>query len=315
MIHTLCVLNDGNVLYNVPLEQMDTYSPKWFWVEFSQPTEQEILYLSSYFSFHHLAIEDCLHLLQRPKLDDYGEYRFLVLHAFSQPQTRPEEVNLFVSDRYIVSFHMQVNEDLTHIKEYYQTNPSLVEKGMEYLLYSIIDRLVDQYFPLLHQIDDELDRLESAYFLRPTEKMINRVFEIRKELLALRRTFDPCRDVINQILHPEEEKWKPQHRLFFRDIYDHLTKLLEMTDTYRQIGNDLIESYAMLNSQRINRVMMTLTVITTIFMPLSFLAALYGMNFVNMPELHWRYGYYAVLILMGITATGMVVWFKRKGWF
>jgi magnesium transporter len=292
--------------------------------------------LSDFFQFHPLAVEDCLHLLQRPKVDDYGTYRFFVLHALTNNRARPDEVNLFVGKSYVVSFHLRPNRVIDQMWEQLQLllqpvqhnaspeNPggdeglqgaNLLQKGADYLLYLIIDRIVDQYFPVLYKIDEELERLESQHFLRPTQQMINRVFKIRKDLLALRRTLDPFRDVVREIMHPQDEQWRTPHRLFFADIHDHLKKLVEMTDVYRQIGSDLIDSYISLNSQRMNRVMMTLTVITIIFMPLTFIVGVYGMNFDNMPELHWKYGYYAVLALMGVIAGSMVLWFKRKGWF
>ncbi|MFC4769606.1 magnesium/cobalt transporter CorA [Effusibacillus consociatus] len=315
MVRTMLLLNNGEILYERPVEEIINQQAKWFWVDFSEPTAQEIQYLSDIFAFHHLAIEDCLHLLQRPKIDDFGDYRFFVLHAVSNQKGKPEEINLFVAKNYIVSFRMNPNQDLDKVWNQVKQNPELTQKGPDYLLYLIIDRLVDQYFPVLLRIDDELERLESENFLRPSQRMINRVFKIRKDLLSLRRSLEPYREVVREILHPEDEKWKIKYRIFFGDIYDHLAKLLEMTDTYRQIGSDLIESYVSLNSQRMNRVMVTLTVITTIFMPLTFLAGIYGMNFDNMPELHWKYGYFFVLTLMSVIAGGMVIWFRRRGWF
>lgn len=314
MIRTMTVLTNGEVQYDRPVEAMSDQDVKWFWVDFAEPTEKEVQYLSGFFSFHHLAIEDCLHLLQRPKIDDYGDYRFFVLHAVASSKAKAEEINLFVAPGYIVSFHMHSNQELDRLWEEVRAHREHIQKGPDYILYLIVDRLVDQYFPVLHKIDDELEKIETENFLRPTQRMINRVFKIRKDLLTLRRSLEPYREVVREILHPPENKWKIEHRVFFKDIYDHLTKLLEMTDTYRQIGTDLVDSYVSLNSQRMNRVMMVLTVITTIFMPLTFIVGIYGMNFDNMPELHWKYGYYLVLLVMGVIALWMIVWFKRKGW-
>lgn len=315
MIRTMMVHIGGKVEINVPIEKIFQEKSEWYWVDFQEPTSEEIEYLSTLFQFHHLAIEDCLNMLQRPKLDDYGDYQFIVLHALVNSRLRPEEVNVFRGEHYLVSFHMKPNRVIHEIWKRVGDQTEILQKGTDYLLYMILDGLVDQYFPVLYKIDDELERLESEYFLRPNQRLINRIFKTRKDLHSIRRSIEPSQDVVRQILHPQHDKWKTHHRLFYADIYDHLTKLLEMTDTFLQIGIDLINSYTSLSSQRMNRIMMVLTVITTIFMPLTLIVGIYGMNFDNMPELHWKYGYYIVLAVMAGIAGTMVLWFRRKGWF
>lgn len=157
--------------------------------------------------------------------------------------------------------------------------------------------------------------MESQYLQGITRRMINQIFSIRRELLLLRRSLDPLQDVIKSIIHPEDDKWRMRYKEFFSDVHDNLKRLVDMTENYRHMGLDLIESHVSLNSQRTNNVMVTLTVITTIFMPLTFIAGIYGMNFDYMPELHWRYGYFAVLSFMGIVAGAMVFGFKMRDWF
>lgn len=315
MIRTMLLLKDGKLEFDAPIEKVTHDDVDWYWVDFSEPLEEEINYLSELFHFHLLAIEDCLNMLQRPKLNDYETYQFFVLHLLRDSKTRPEEVNVFRSERSIVSFHMKPNEIADEVRERFREKPELVQKGPDYLLYLILDGLVDQYFPILYKIDDELEHLESEYFLRPNQRMINRVFFIRKRLHSIRRSVEPLQDVVRQILQTQTEKWKTKHRIYYADIYDHLSKLLELIDTFLQIGIDLINSYTSLGSQRMNRIMMVLTMITTIFMPLTLLAGIYGMNFDNMPELHWKYGYYFVLGVMSLVAGAMLIWFRRKGWF
>lgn len=315
MIRTLLVLDDDTLKFDVPIDKRHLDEAMWYWVDFSEPTTNETQYLSDLFGFHHLAVEDCLHGLQRPKVDDYGEYRFFVLHTLSNSGIMPEEINLFEGSNYILTYHNNANFVIDEIWEQLKQDPARIKKGPDYLLYSVLDGLVDQYFPLFCKFGDELEWLESEYFPRLTRRMINRVFKIRRELLILRRSLEPLRDVIKSILHPEDKKWKTRYRAFFSDIHDNLIRLVEMTETYRHMGLDLIESHVSLNSHRINHVMVTLTVITTIFMPLTFIAGIYGMNFDYMPELRWKYGYFSVLAFMAVVAGAMVLWFRRKEWF
>ncbi|AEG58793.1 magnesium/cobalt transporter CorA [Desulforamulus ruminis] len=315
MIQILQVLGDGQVKFDVLNHKINFTEAKWFWVDFSAPNAEEVQSLSDVFGFHPLAIEDCLYGLQRPKVDDYGDYRFFVLHTLSCIGVKLEEVDLFQGKNYIVTFHNHADPAIERIWEQLKQNPQKLEKGLDYMLYLVVDSLVDQYFPLFLKISDELERLEAEYFQQLSHRKIKRIFKIRRELLTLRRSLEPLKDVIKQILHPEEDIWKSKHNVFFRDILDNLTRFVEMTEVYRHMGLDLIESHASLNSQRINRVMVTLTVITTIFMPLTFIAGIYGMNFDYMPELRWKYGYFLSLLLMGTLAGGMILWFKRKGWF
>lgn len=315
MIHTLLALESGVIQFDVPIERISLGQEHFFWVDFSQPTEKEAQYLSSVFKFHHLAIEDCVHMFQRPKVDDYGEYRFFVFHAPMEEEAQPDEINLFVGQNYLVSFHKSPNPVIERIWHLLQETPERLEKGTDYLLYLVVDGLVDSYLPLLNRLGEELEDLEARHLPNLSQEMINRIFAIRKKLLSLRRSVEPLNDVLNSIMHPEDDRWKTKYRVFFRDVQDNVIRLMDMTEVYRHMGLDLIESLVSLNSQRMNRVMVILTVITTIFMPLSFIVGIYGMNFDNMPELHWKYGYFMVLGLMAFIAWSMVHWFKHKNWF
>lgn len=314
MLQTLMVLDNDEVLFNQPIDRIDPPSVKWYWVDFSEPSDKENLLLTDVYNFHHLAVEDCKYGLQRPKVDTYVNYRFFVIHSIFYESVKPHEINLFVGKHYLVSYHKEPNPLMEKIWQEFKENPKKAAKGLDYLLYIIIDHLVDQYFPLFCKIGEELEKLETKSFPHLTQQSINKIFKIRKKLLVLRRSLVPLQEVVRQIIHPEDLEWKTRYHVFFSDVYDNLTRLVEMTEFYRNMGLDLIESVASLNSQRVNRVMMVLTIITTIFMPLSFIAGIYGMNFEYMPELHWKYGYYAVLLFMVVIAGNMILWFRNKGW-
>ena len=311
----MVILKDGQVLFRPIFDSTCLEPALWYWVDFFAPTDNEVAYLSSYFHFHPLAIEDCLFMQQRPKVDNYEDHRFFVLHSFDGKIKQADEVNLFQSNNFIVSFHNKSSPTIEKIWEQYKQHPNRTEKGTIYLLYLIIRGVVDSYVPILDRIEDELEEIESDYFVQLEQRTINQIFKIRKELLALRRSLDPLSDLIKEIIHPEEDKWKNEQKAFFSDIHDSIIRLLELTEVYRQICMDLIESNAAINSQKANQVMMILTIIATIFMPLTLIVGIYEISLQNMPELRWSYGAYIPLLLLALVAGAMIIWIKRKNWF
>lgn len=316
MIRSLQLLENGEIRYEESIKKVPPARIKLYWADFSQPTEEEVQYLFGLFGHHHdFSVKDRPHNIRRPKIDNRGEYRFFVLHTLSDSKIHPEVLYLFEGKNHIVTFHRSPNRVIEEVWEHMKESPQRIEKGLDYLLYSVMNSLVNQYHPLFNRIGNELEQLESKHFLNLTQPMINRIFRIRRDLFTLRSSLEPLRDVLQGILHPAEDNWKTKYRVLFGDIQDDLIRLVELTEIYRQMGLDLIESHVSLNSQRMNRVIITLTIITTIFMPLSFIAGIYGMNFDYMPELRWKYGYFSVLGLMGAIGGAMILWFRRKGWF
>ncbi len=174
---------------------------------------------------------------------------------------------------------------------------------------------MDKYFPCVFTIEDELAELETRGSRESVEELMKQVFELRGRLLKLRRTIVPMRDLLYRVVNSQHVQSSSEHKVYFGDIYDHLLKLTDMIEADREMTADLRDSYISLNSNRMNSIMKTLTVITTVFMPLTLIAGIYGMNFTNMPELGWKYGYPAVMVLMFALAAGMVLWFQRRGWF
>jgi len=315
LIRILAVTEDGRIVDNIPLQELSRSDIAWYWVDFDRPTEEEAQWLESYFHFHPLAIEDCYHLLQRPKLDYYDDVQFFVLHALNELTLEAEEVDMFLGRNFVVTFHFagqtEIDEAWNRIKEHKET------KSMNHLYcaYLIIDKLVDHYFPCVYQIEDELNDIEGNTGEKSIERLMSETFEIRSKLLKLRRSIFPMRELLYRIINSERIEGLREHLYYFTDIHDHLLKLSEILESNREVTADLRDSYMSLNSNRMNNIMKTLTVITTIFMPLTFIAGIYGMNFHNMPELEWSWGYYAVLFLMFGIGAGMFSWFLYKGWF
>ncbi|WP_241254436.1 magnesium/cobalt transporter CorA [Brevibacillus sp. SYP-B805] len=315
MIHTLAATQEGTLLFDLPIDRLNDPDIAWYWVDFDQPAEQETNLLADFFRFHPLAIEDCLHFLQRPKLDHYDGYTFFVVHALNQMTMEAEEVDLFVGSRFVVSFHKTPSAEIELIRSRIRASENHVPKGPLAIAYTIMDKLVDNYFPTMYKLEDELGEIEENTQGKTIRQLMDQLFRIRGELLHLRRTIVPMRDLLYRIINSESLSQSREQRAYFTDIYDHLLKLTEMLESNREMTADMRDSYLSLNSNRMNSIMMTLTVITTIFMPLTFIAGIYGMNFSYMPELNWRYGYFAVLGVMAVVGFSMYAWFRKKGWF
>lgn len=318
MIRTLAVTHTGEVLTDLPLQSIELEHYAWIWADFAVPTEEETLALDTYFHFHPLAIEDCMHVLQRPKLDYYENVQFFVLHSLNERTLEAEEIDLFLSAKFLVSYHHQAKPEMDEAWEMVQAEIHSRKGwsgGPMAAAYTVMDKLVDQYFPSLYTLEDELADLESRGGNESVEELMSQVFNVRGRLLKLRRTIVPMRDLMYRIVNSQHVQSNGEERVYFGDIYDHLLKLTDMIEADREMTADLRDSYISLNSNRMNSIMKTLTVITTVFMPLTLIAGIYGMNFRVMPELEWSYSYYVVLLIMLLLGGGMFAWFRRSGWF
>ncbi|MGD6801688.1 magnesium/cobalt transporter CorA [Rossellomorea vietnamensis] len=314
MIRTIVVKENGDVRRDIPLEEVSREDNQWFWVDFVQPDSNETQQLHDFFQFHPLAIEDCIEeFSERPKLDFYDDYFFLLMHTIDHKTLDFHEVNMFVSDKFIVTFHKQPVD----IVESTWNNTDKMKSG-KYTTYNImheiIDGLVDDFFPLVYKIEDSLNQIEDVLENTNTSAIMERLFDIRHDMSKLRRSLVPMRDLMYRILNTGKLNFLKDHHLYYNDVYDHLLKLVEMLESYREFSSDIRDNYLSINSDKMNNIMMTLTVITTIFMPLTFIAGLYGMNFVYMPELEERNGYFVVLGVMGLIAMGMFLFFVKIGW-
>ncbi|MBM7646285.1 magnesium transporter [Scopulibacillus daqui] len=313
MIRTLVLTDEFEIKQNVPLEALPDLRAAWYWVDFNCPDEEEAVLLDRHFHFHPLAVEDCYHFLQRPKLDYYDDYHFFVVHALNQKTLESEEVDLFVGHNFIVTFHYAPLKEIDIVWERVLSNREIWHHGSSYVSYMIIDKLVDGYFPAVYQIEDQLNEIEDKEANRGS--LMDEVFDIRSDLLKLRRTVVPMRDLLYRILNSDRLNIVKEQRAYYMDVHDHLLKLAEIIESNREITSDMRDNYLSLNSFRMNKIMITLTIISSVFIPLTFIAGVYGMNFDNMPELHWRYGYFMILGVMTLIGVLMVLWFKLKGWF
>ncbi|WP_290750961.1 magnesium/cobalt transporter CorA [Exiguobacterium sp. UBA3968] len=311
-----CILIDANdtIILTDDIFRIQESGIKRYFVDFNQPTDTEKQKLIDAFDFHPLAIEDCFHYLQRPKLEYYADHSFFVLHALDERTLMSREINLFASDRHLVSYHEQSSPEIDVVFEQY--SHCLHTQETVDLVHKIMDKIVDGYFPIVHATEDELFALEERYRSRGNDRrLMEEIFELRAQLLRISRTVMPMRDLLYRVVESKRLSIHPKKQAFFRDLYDHLLKLSEMIEYNRLMTSEFRDNFISLNSYRMNSIMKTLTIFTTIFMPLTFIAGIYGMNFEHMPELTTRYGYFVTLGAMGLLALGMILFFKKNRWF
>jgi magnesium transporter len=289
------------------------------WVDLDHPTEEDYRLLTNVFHFHPLAIEDCRGDLLLPKIDEYPDYLYLVVHAvvavdLSTDAFRTEEVDLFVNRRYVVTHHKETRRSIEEVRERCRKRPELLGRGSDFLLHDLLDAIAEHYQPVLEQLEAEIDRAEERLFTQPTREMLNDILALKRDVLHLRRMIGPEKEVVNRLTRREFALVSDAAVPFFRDVYDQLYRVHDLTEQYRDVLTGMLEGYLSVVSNRLNEVMKVLTVVSTTILPLSLIASIYGMNFKHMPELDQPWGYPAALGLMAAVGGGMVWWFRRKKW-
>jgi magnesium transporter len=272
------------------------------------------------FGYHPLALEDVLNVPQRPKVERYEGNLLIILREVRHPEP-PEQVSLFLGDRVVVSFQEHPGDAFDPIRERLrQAKGQIRALGADFLAYALCDAVIDAFFPTLEKLGDEVEELEERVIASPSPEKFHEIRRAKQRLLEVRRAVWPARDAMNELLREESLLIRPGTRPYLRDCYDHTVQLMDMVETFREMAAGLVEEYMSSMSNRMNEIMKVLTVIATIFIPMTFLVGVYGMNFnpqispYNMPELGWRYGYPAVLLVMAVMAGGMLYYFRRKKW-
>lgn len=289
------------------------------WVSLEHPNGSEIQsVLSDLFHFHPLAIEDCLNDgYQTAKLDDYGAYLFLVANALKPGEgltVETGELDLFLGENYLVTcFTDEFMKPVEDVWNRLGRDERLTINGSDFLCHAVLDHLVDDYMPLLDEMDDEIEWLEDEVLSKPNPVTLERILKLKHTVMSLRRIISPQREVINRLSRDEFPIIDRQSRMYFRDIYDHLVRIQDLSESIRDIVSGTLDIYLNSTSLRLNEVMKALTIVSTIFLPLSFLAGVYGMNFLTMPELAWGYPWIWIIFLL--VAFGMLWFFRRRQWF
>jgi magnesium transporter len=274
------------------------------------------------FNLHALALEDVLNVHQRAKSEQYGEHQFIVLRmAASAVHLETEQVSIFLGNRFVITFQEDIAGDsFEPVRVRLRKGGTIRKLSADYLAYALIDAIVDHYFPVLEHYGERLDHLEDLVITSPSSDTLDVIHQIKRDLLSLRKAFWPLREAVNSLVRDPSPLIREETRIYLRDVHDHIIQVIDIVETYREIASGLMDVYLSSVSNRMNEVMKLLTIIATIFIPLTFIAGIYGMNFNpekspwNMPELNWYWGYPFSLALMALTAIALLIYFQRKGW-
>ncbi len=297
--------------------------PSVTWISVSGLQDVDLLQsLGSRFHLHPLALEDVLNTGQRPKMEDYEDHCYVVMKDF-RPGTLPhgEQISLFLGKGWVITLQETSEDPFDPVRERIRKGKGRLRRmGADYLAYALLDLLVDNSFPILEKLGERIDELELELVTNPGRTTLHEIHRVKRDLLFLRRSAWPQREVINALQREESSLVRPETRVYLRDCYDHTIQILDMVETYRDLTAGMLDVYLSSVSNRMNEVMKILTVLASVFIPLTFLVGLYGMNFNtaaspwNMPELNWYWGYPALLGLMAGVVIVMLVYFRRKRW-
>ena len=275
--------------------------------------------LSEAFDLHPLVQEDILNTDQRPKVEDYGEYIYLVLKMFGPggngPETLAEQVSIVLGPRYVLSFCERQTTAFDPLRERIKAGSGRIRKlGPDYLAYSLMDAVVDGYFGVLESTGEVVDTLEEKLVTTPGPEILRSVYKEKRNLIFLRRSVWPLREVVSALARSESPLVQEGTKIYLRDVYDHTIQVIDIIETFRDMTSGMLDMYLSSVSNRMNEIMKVLTIMSTLFIPLTFIVGLYGMNFEFMPELKWRFGYPFALGIMIFTVGGMLLFFRRKRW-
>ncbi|MBL0332651.1 MAG: magnesium/cobalt transporter CorA [Chlorobiota bacterium] len=303
--------------------------PTTLWIDIYKPTIEEESILENIFHFHPLTIEDCKnesynirggeHL---PKLEDYDDYLFIIINQIqlnrntqtNKFELQTNQLNAFILDHIIITHHLNSSSAILKAHEACIKNPKIFHHGPDFLYQLILDEAVDEIQPILNKFDNVIEKLEDEIFKTPTQLILANILSLKRDLFKIRRVITYQREITYRLSRGDYKLITEKESIFYRNVYDHLVRATEITESYRDTLSSLLEAYLSTASNKMNEVMKVLTIISTFFLPLTFIVGLYGMNFKFMPELEWHYGYVMCLGLMLVTSTFMFLFFRRKGW-
>lgn len=295
------------------------------WINVTGLNNPEVMQvLTTKYSIHPLALEDVLNIPQRPKVEDfegstkYGARLFIVLQMVQMGEediVNTEQVSLFLGPDTIISLQERAGDVWAPVRERMHNDGSRIRKNdVSFLLYSLLDAVVDHYYPVLEHFGDKLETIEATVLDDPDEKIFHRLHAIKRELMLIRRHLWPTREMLAQLVTVDAEHLSKSAQTYLRDVQDHATQAIELIDTYREVSGNLADAFISAVSHRMNEVMKFLTILATIFIPITFIAGVWGMNFDNIPELHFEYGYAMAWTLFISIAVVMILWFRKKRW-
>jgi magnesium transporter len=290
------------------------------WINIDGVHDSEVIgKIGGHFGLHPLILEDIMNTAQRPKMEDMGDHIFIVLRMISfegkKKGIQSEQVSLILGPNFVISFQEREGDVFDPVRERVRTGKGRLRKlGPDYLAYALIDSIVDNYFAVLEKLGEKVEFIEEELVKDPGRRTLQEIHVLKREMIYLRKSVWPLREVISRLERAESALIKGSTGIFLRDVYDHTIQVVDTVETYRDMLSGMLDMYLSSVSNRMNEVMKILTIIATIFIPLTFIAGIYGMNFRYMPELDWRLGYFAVIGLMLAIGILMVIFFRRKKW-
>jgi magnesium transporter len=315
-VRTATGVRNTTDLSEVPalLEAEDT-----FWIDTTSIDDALHALLTNVLKLHPLAVEDILLDRPGPKVEDYGDYLYVVIHGVECPDSDVErvgtvELDLVLSRRWLLTHHRGQLKAPAEVAKKFARNCKVMERGPAFIAHAVIDRMVDLYLPVTEAFDEEIDALETDVVERATDDIVPRIFRLKRALQRLRRTAMHQREVLQRLSRGEFEQIPERALPFYRDIHDHFVRVVDLAEGNRELLSAALDAYLSQTSNRMNEVMKALALVSTIMLPLTFIAGVYGMNFDHMPELHWRYGYPFAVCLMVFVGGAMALWFRHKKW-
>lgn len=271
------------------------------------------------FDLHPLIQEDIVNTEQRPKIEDFGNYIYVVLkmvyHDENDGEVKIEQVSLILGENFVISFQEKEGDIFNHVRERIRNGKGRIRKmKADFLAYSLLDAVVDNYFFILEKSGEQIEELEDKVVSQPKPETLQEIHKLKRTMIFLRRSVWPLREVVNNLERGESSLIQETSRIYLRDVYDHTIQVIDSVETFRDMLSGMHDTYLSSISNRMNEIMKVLTIIATIFIPLTFVAGVYGMNFKFMPELDWRWGYFAVWLIMAAVAVLMIFYFKKRKW-
>jgi magnesium transporter len=313
---------DGKLLDQLGTEQIKNLlatGEGLLWVDMEDLTNEDAGLLSNVFRFHPLAVEDCVSKnIHPPKIDDFEDYLFIIVHGINyhieSDVVETTELALFLGKNYIVTNHDVPMRSVSSMLDRIRKDGRPMHRGADFFTHDLIDALVDNIMPTIEEMDEKNDQLEVEALHEPKRETLMSIMQLKRSILALTRVILPQREIVNRLSRGEYALISERAQIYYRNIYDHLVRIEMLTLGLRDMTESVLSTYLSSVSNRMNEVMKVLTLIATIFIPLTFIAGIYGMNFANMPELEWRYGYFGILIVMAVIGISLVVHFRRRSW-
>lgn len=286
------------------------------WVDVENPTGEDFEFLEKQFGFHHLTTEDIMHQNQRPKIEDYETYCFITIRApVYGDVAKTVQLSIYLGKNFVVTVNQTQLKEIETVLDHCKKNPHILLKGHDFLLYTLLDMLVDDLFPVMVEIDNKLDKIEEQLFKGYSTEVLSSLFRLKRQLASLRHVVWPLRDLVNQLARRDFAYVRQKNTVYFRDVYDHLIRLTDMIDNSRDILTSAMEAYLSVVSNNINIIMKKLTAVTIILMVPTLIAGIYGMNFQTVwPRWDAQEGLLEALGVMSLSVVGLFVFFKKRDW-